>query len=67
MRGAAGSVVEGLRGRGILATKAGDNVLRLLPPLVVKRSDIQGLLVALDAVLATGVGRTIEGGGGAVA
>ena len=32
----AGPVVKGLRERGILATKAGDKVLRLLPPLVVK-------------------------------
>jgi predicted acetylornithine/succinylornithine family transaminase len=64
----AGPVVAGLRARGILATKAGDNVLRLLPPLVVKRSDIRSFLVAFDDVLATGAGMAHpSGGGGAVA
>jgi acetylornithine/N-succinyldiaminopimelate aminotransferase len=63
----AGPVVTALRARGILATRAGDNVVRLLPPLVIKRSEVQSLLVALDAVLASGVGLQIEGGGGAVA
>ena len=36
--------------------KAGDKVLRLLPPLVVKRGEIRQLLAALDDVLATGAG-----------
>ena len=65
--GAAGPIVTALRARGILATRAGDNVLRLLPPLVVKRSDLQSFLVAFDAVLSTGIGMQLEGGGGAVA
>jgi predicted acetylornithine/succinylornithine family transaminase len=56
LRGEAGPVVKGLRERGILATKAGDHVLRLLPPLVVKRSEIRTVLDALDAVLAAGAG-----------
>ncbi|HEV7498451.1 MAG TPA: aminotransferase class III-fold pyridoxal phosphate-dependent enzyme, partial [Vicinamibacteria bacterium] len=60
----AGPVVTALRARGILATRAGDNVVRLLPPLVIKRSEVQSLLVALDAVLASGVGLPVEGGGG---
>jgi acetylornithine/N-succinyldiaminopimelate aminotransferase len=51
-RDEAGSVLKALRERGILATKAGDTVLRLLPPLVVKRSEIRELLGTLDAVLA---------------
>ena len=55
-RGEAGPVVEGLRERGILAVKAGNHVLRLLPPLVVKRSEIKTLLDALDAVLSGGAG-----------
>jgi acetylornithine/N-succinyldiaminopimelate aminotransferase len=67
-KGPAGPVVTGLRARGILATKAGDNVLRLLPPLVVKRSDLQSFLVAFEAVLASGAGMEIAaGGGGAIA
>jgi acetylornithine/N-succinyldiaminopimelate aminotransferase len=65
--GPAGPILQGLRARGILATKAGDNVLRLLPPLVIKRSEIEGFLAALEAVLATGAALRMEGGGGAVA
>jgi acetylornithine/succinyldiaminopimelate/putrescine aminotransferase len=67
-------VVKGLREKGILVTRAGDNVVRLLPPLVVKRKEIRELLVALDEVLATGAGAApapppmrAEGVGGAVA
>jgi acetylornithine/succinyldiaminopimelate/putrescine aminotransferase len=56
--------VSALRARGILVTKAGDNVVRLLPPLVVKRNELQSFLDAFDAVLATGVGLRLEGGGG---
>jgi acetylornithine/succinyldiaminopimelate/putrescine aminotransferase len=56
MAGPAGPVVKGLRERGILATKAGDNVLRLLPPLVIKPADVREFLAALDAVLAGGAG-----------
>jgi acetylornithine/N-succinyldiaminopimelate aminotransferase len=57
-------IVDGLRARGILATKAGENVLRLLPPLVVKGSELRSFLVAFDDVLAQGVGMVVEGGGG---
>jgi acetylornithine/N-succinyldiaminopimelate aminotransferase len=60
MRGEAAPVLKGLREKGILAVKAGDKVLRLLPPLVVKRAEIRQLLAALDEVLATGAGS--EGG-----
>ena len=66
--GSAAPVLKALRANGILATRAGDNVLRLLPPLVVKRADIRSLLTALEAVLAKGMGLAPpEGGGGAVA
>lgn len=51
LKGQSGPVVKGLRERGVLATKAGDNVLRLLPPLIIKRSEIRTFLDALDAVL----------------
>jgi predicted acetylornithine/succinylornithine family transaminase len=67
MSGPAAPIVAGLRARGILATKAGENVLRLLPPLVVKRADLQSFLVAFDDLLSKGVGMHMEGGGGAVA
>ena len=66
--GSAAPILTALRENGILATRAGDDVLRLLPPLVVKRSEIRSLLTALEAVLAKGMGRArLEGGGGAVA
>jgi predicted acetylornithine/succinylornithine family transaminase len=56
MHGPAAPVVRGLRERGVLATRAGDDVLRLLPPLSVKRKEIEQLLEALEAVLITGAG-----------
>jgi predicted acetylornithine/succinylornithine family transaminase len=56
LRGPAGPVVAGLRARGVLATKAGDNVVRLLPPLVAKRSEVREFLAALDGVLTGGAG-----------
>jgi acetylornithine/N-succinyldiaminopimelate aminotransferase len=56
LHGEAGGVVKGLRERDILATKAGDKVLRLLPPLVVTRADIKTFLAALEAVLESGAG-----------
>ena len=76
-RGKAAPVVKGLREHGVLATRAGDNVLRLLPPLVIKQKDIRQFLEALDAVLANGAGAadaeaesiaaSMKGTGGAVA
>lgn len=51
LRGPAAPVVEGLRARGVLATRAGERVLRLLPPLVVKPAEIREFLAALDSVL----------------
>jgi acetylornithine/succinyldiaminopimelate/putrescine aminotransferase len=54
--GEAGPVLKGLRERGVLATKAGDKVLRLLPPLVVARADIKAFLLALEGVLEGGAG-----------
>jgi predicted acetylornithine/succinylornithine family transaminase len=56
-KGESGPVVKGLRERGVLATRAGDHVLRLLPPLVVRPADLRAFLEALDAVLTTGAGR----------
>jgi predicted acetylornithine/succinylornithine family transaminase len=72
MHAHAAPVVRGLRDRGVLATRAGENVLRLLPPLTVKRKEIREFVDALDAVLATGAGAaptagTPESAGGAVA
>jgi predicted acetylornithine/succinylornithine family transaminase len=60
-------IVRELRARGFLASRAGDNVLRMLPPLVVKRNDIRAFLTALDEVLGGGAGAALSGTGGAVA
>lgn len=70
--GQAAEVLKGLRERGVLATRAGEHVLRLLPPLVVKPKEVREFLAVLDVVLATGAGRLHEpemrgGAGGAVA
>jgi predicted acetylornithine/succinylornithine family transaminase len=54
--GPAAPVLAGLRERGILATKAGERVLRLLPPLVIRPVEVRELLAALEAVLAGGAG-----------
>ena len=76
MHGPAADVVRGLRERGILATRAGDTVLRLLPPLNVKRKEITEFLETLEQVLESGAGQapapaapvaSSEGTGGAVA
>jgi acetylornithine/N-succinyldiaminopimelate aminotransferase len=60
LAGEAGPVVKALRGKGVLATKAGDKVLRLLPPLVVKKGEIRQFLEALDAVFASGAGAAAQ-------
>ena len=47
-----GPLVKRLREKGVLATKAGDRVLRLLPPLVIKPADVRVFLEALKSALA---------------
>ncbi|HWX24417.1 MAG TPA: acetylornithine/succinylornithine family transaminase [Vicinamibacteria bacterium] len=61
LRGDAGAVFTGLREHGILAAKAGDHVLRLLPPLVIKPGDIDVLLSTLDTLFAEGAGAAAQG------
>jgi len=56
-KGLPGMVQDGLRERGILTTKAGERVLRLLPPLVIRPAEIRTFLTALDEVLMTGAGQ----------
>lgn len=60
LQGEAAPVVKALREKGVLATKAGDKVLRLLPPLVIKRAEIKEFLAALEACLQEGAGRDSE-------
>jgi acetylornithine/N-succinyldiaminopimelate aminotransferase len=50
-KGEASAVVKGLREKGILTIKAGEKVLRLLPPLVIKPAEIREFLQALDSVV----------------
>ena len=50
-KGDASAVVKGLREKGILTIKAGEKVLRLLPPLVIKPAEIREFLAALDVVV----------------
>jgi predicted acetylornithine/succinylornithine family transaminase len=45
-------VMKGLRERGILVTKAGDQVIRLLPPLVIRPAEVREFLEAFEAALA---------------
>lgn len=49
--GDAGVVINALRERGMLAVIAGDNVVRLLPPLIVERAQIDEALSILDDTL----------------
>ncbi len=46
-----GDVVAALRDNGMLAVAAGDNVVRLLPPLNVSEAEIDGAIERLDAAL----------------
>ena len=50
-KGDASAVVKGLRDKGILTIKAGEKVLRLLPPLVIKPAEIREFLAALETVV----------------
>ena len=56
LRGEAEPIVSALRERGVLVTKAGAHVVRLLPPLVVKAGDVRELLDALESVLEESTG-----------
>jgi acetylornithine/succinyldiaminopimelate/putrescine aminotransferase len=49
--GAAKEVVNRLLKRGFITNAAHETVLRLLPPFVISRSDIEEFLAALDGVL----------------
>jgi predicted acetylornithine/succinylornithine family transaminase len=54
LREEAGPILTELRQRGILATKAGPNVLRVLPPLIIRAAEIRTFLLALDEILGAG-------------
>jgi acetylornithine/N-succinyldiaminopimelate aminotransferase len=50
--GAAGPVVDACRAEGVLVLTAGEQVLRLTPPLIVDERDCDRALAVLDGVLA---------------
>jgi acetylornithine/N-succinyldiaminopimelate aminotransferase len=47
-----GEVVTALREHGMLTAAAGDNVVRLLPPLTINRAEIDEAIARMDAALA---------------
>jgi acetylornithine/N-succinyldiaminopimelate aminotransferase len=49
-----GEVVAGARARGLLVSLAGSNVVRLVPPLIVGRAEIDEAIAILDDVLGSG-------------
>jgi predicted acetylornithine/succinylornithine family transaminase len=56
MKNDAAPVVKALRERDVLAIKAGEKVLRLVPPLVITRTEIKQFLAAFEAALESGAG-----------
>jgi acetylornithine/N-succinyldiaminopimelate aminotransferase len=46
-----GTVVDRLRDAGLLTVGAGDNVVRLLPPLIITETEIDEAIAILDKVL----------------
>ena len=52
INGKAGDVITKGYERGIIVGSAGANIVRLLPPLIVNREDIDMLLAELDPIFA---------------
>jgi acetylornithine/N-succinyldiaminopimelate aminotransferase len=55
LRGAPGAMVARLREHGLLTVGAGDNVVRLLPPLIVEEPHIDEAAAILERAFAQGV------------
>jgi acetylornithine aminotransferase len=51
----AAPVLEGLREEGVIALPAGPDVVRMLPPLILSRAEIDEALAALDKVLSSAI------------
>jgi acetylornithine/succinyldiaminopimelate/putrescine aminotransferase len=51
----AAPVLEGLREEGVIALPAGPDVVRMLPPLIISRAEIDEALAALDKVLSSAI------------
>jgi acetylornithine/succinyldiaminopimelate/putrescine aminotransferase len=50
----AGPIVQGCRDRGLLVLTAGDQILRMTPPLVIDEADVDRALAILEAALGGG-------------
>jgi acetylornithine/LysW-gamma-L-lysine aminotransferase len=53
-------ILQGLMERGVLALPAGPNVLRLLPPLVIEKSDLDLVVDQIEQVLLKAEGAKLE-------
>ncbi|HEY5091024.1 MAG TPA: aminotransferase class III-fold pyridoxal phosphate-dependent enzyme, partial [Polyangia bacterium] len=51
IEGDPGDIVTRARARGLLVSVAGGNVVRLVPPLIVSKAEIDEAIEILDAVL----------------
>jgi acetylornithine/LysW-gamma-L-lysine aminotransferase len=51
LRGRVTPVLQQMQEQGVLALPAGGNVLRLLPPLIITRDQLQTILGVLQEVL----------------
>jgi acetylornithine/LysW-gamma-L-lysine aminotransferase len=51
LRGRVTPVLQGLQARGVLALPAGQNVLRLLPPLVITHDELRQVIEAIQVTL----------------
>ena len=49
----AGDVISGLRGNGLLAVPAADNVVRLLPPLIIEAAHVDEAVAAVEKTCET--------------
>jgi acetylornithine/N-succinyldiaminopimelate aminotransferase len=56
-----GDVVAALRQRGLLSVPAGDNVVRLLPPLIIEDSHVAEAMAILEATCAGFAGPAVAG------
>ena len=52
----AGPIIQGCRDRGLLLLTAGDQILRMTPPLVIDEADVDRALSILEAALGGGKG-----------
>ena len=56
-----GELVDALRAEKLLTVAAGDNVVRLLPPLIVSEAEVAEAIARLDRAC-TAIERTLAGG-----